>query len=312
MKSVNITRSALFSVLVLVSVNIYGQKDTNSVYSPERETKSTIYGYFDNLNRFLEQTDIDYQGNLPDLFTDTTAIQWDFRYITESDTNPVSSPLSEYLRVLWNCKDSCCKSIKYYCDLVSIFPKDSTAKIMVEWIKKDSSKRGYTCTAKFFLQENGKNPKIRGIKFDDFKDTVIVTRQDTSIITPRKTSWGWSLIPGARQIKKGYIGEGLVTMIGEVALVVGGGRCYFMAQDKLGILKKGNLTLDDFNAASKSYETLRTVSYCLWGAAGALYIWNLFRASFMKPKNSTAVAWEPSLISSHNMVAPSLSLTFRF
>lgn len=121
-----------------------------------------------------------------------------------------------------------------------------------------------------------------------------------------------SLIPGLGQIGKGYTGEGVVTLLGEVALVGGGLGCYFMAQDRLHTMNDYTTTYNDFDAARKSYRTLQTTSYICWGAAGALYIYNLIRSYTMKPKSFSAVVWEPSLISVPNSVAPSLSLTLSY
>ena len=119
-----------------------------------------------------------------------------------------------------------------------------------------------------------------------------------------------SLIPGLGQMGKGYTGEGVVTLLGEVALVGGGLGCYFMAQEKLNTMSQA--TYDEFTAARDSYNTLQTTSYICWGAAGALYIYNLVRAYTMKPKSYSAVVWQPSFIATPNSFTPSMSLTFRF
>ncbi len=121
-----------------------------------------------------------------------------------------------------------------------------------------------------------------------------------------------AVIPGLGQMGKGYYGEGIVTLLGELALIGGGVGCYYLAQDQLQTMNSSNITFDQYTAARNSYNTYRTTSYIAWGAAGALYVYNLVRAVTMQPKRSQVLAFEPSLIATPSSLAPSLSLTLNF
>ncbi len=121
-----------------------------------------------------------------------------------------------------------------------------------------------------------------------------------------------SIIPGLGQMGKGYVGEGVVTMLGEMALIGGGIGCYVMAQNKLDILNDYSRSNAARLRARNDYNTLRTTSYVIWGAAGALYIFNFIRAYTLEPKPELAFAWSPSLMSTPNAVVPTVGLTYRF
>lgn len=116
-----------------------------------------------------------------------------------------------------------------------------------------------------------------------------------------------SIIPGLGQIGKGYTAEGVTTMIGEVLLAGGGIGCYMSAQHQLDIFKQTNSI-----AAIDKYNSLRTTSYYIWGAAGVLYVFNLIRAYTLEPKEDLVLDWSPMLMGTPNSVVPSLGLTIRF
>ena len=121
-----------------------------------------------------------------------------------------------------------------------------------------------------------------------------------------------SIIPGLGQMGKGYVGEGVATMLGEIALIGGGIGCYVAAQNQLDIFNNHTLSNDARLEARNNYNTLRTSSYIIWGAAGALYIFNFIRAYTLEPKPELAFTWTPSLITTPNTVVPTVGLTYRF
>ncbi len=116
-------------------------------------------------------------------------------------------------------------------------------------------------------------------------------------------------IPGLGQMGKGYVGEGIATLTAEVALVGVGVGCYYLAQDDLNTMRSARVSYADFDAAQQRYNTLRTTSYIAWGTAGALYLFNLARATFAQPRIKRDVAFVPSLISSPNGLTPAISFT---
>ena len=121
-----------------------------------------------------------------------------------------------------------------------------------------------------------------------------------------------SIIPGLGQMGKGYTGEGILTMLGEVALVGGGIGCYLEAQKQLDIMKSPNISAESFMEARSQYNMLRTTSYVVWGAATVLYVINFFRAYSLEPKSELSFTWEPSLICTPSTVVPTMGLTYRF
>ncbi|MBQ6068328.1 MAG: hypothetical protein IJK84_02400 [Bacteroidales bacterium] len=121
-----------------------------------------------------------------------------------------------------------------------------------------------------------------------------------------------SIIPGLGQMGKGYMKEGVATMLGEVALVGGGIGCYVAAQKQLDIMNRAGMGTESFMSAHSRYNSLKSTSYVIWGVAGALYVFNFIRAYTLEPKPELAFAWSPSLISAPNAVVPTVGLTFRF
>ena len=121
-----------------------------------------------------------------------------------------------------------------------------------------------------------------------------------------------TILPGWGQISKGYTKEGLLTMGGEVLLVGGGILSYRIAQNQLNIMRTPNVSVSDFAAASKQYQTMQTLSYVSWGMAGALYVFNIIRAISAHPKSSYDITFAPSAITTPYSFSPTIGLTYRF
>ena len=119
-----------------------------------------------------------------------------------------------------------------------------------------------------------------------------------------------AVIPGLGQMGKGYYGEGIATLLGEVVLVGGGIGCYYLSQQQLQKMNSSGVSYTDYIAARDRYNTFRTTSYITWGTAGVLYAYNLIRAATMQPKRIQTVAIEPSVIATPYTISPSVSLTF--
>ena len=116
-------------------------------------------------------------------------------------------------------------------------------------------------------------------------------------------------VPGLGQIGKGHTAEGAFTLIGEVALVGGAVGCYYIAQDKLNLMRDPSTPYNDWSAAQNSYNTLRTTSYIAWGGAAVLYVFNLYRAYAMQPRKASGVALVPALVPTSAGIATSVSFT---
>lgn len=121
-----------------------------------------------------------------------------------------------------------------------------------------------------------------------------------------------TLLPGLGQIGKRHYGEGVATLVGEVALVGGAAATYFMGRNELDKITSGTLGYDDYNSASRKYNTLRTTNQILWGAAAALYVFNLYRAATLHPNYKQTVYVEPAVIGTNDEVLPTIGLTINF
>lgn len=121
-----------------------------------------------------------------------------------------------------------------------------------------------------------------------------------------------AVVPGLGQIGKGHVAEGVLTLGGELLFVGAGTGSYFMAQDKLNVMRDASTTYADWNAARNTYNTLRTVSYIAWSSAAVLYAFNLYRAFAMQPRRVSGVAFAPSALPVDGGFAPTLSLSLNF
>lgn len=122
-------------------------------------------------------------------------------------------------------------------------------------------------------------------------------------------------LPGLGQMGKRHVGSGIFTLLGELTMVGGAVGSSLLAQDELAAMRKSDISLGDFNAAKESYNTFRTANIAFWGAAGALYVWNLYRAYSMKPKykkDKKSMAYYPTLIPTERDAVAGVGLTLTF
>lgn len=122
-------------------------------------------------------------------------------------------------------------------------------------------------------------------------------------------------LPGLGQMGKRHVGSGIFTLLGELTMVGGAVGSSLLAQDELAAMRKSDISLGDFNTAKENYNTLRTANIAFWGAAGALYVWNLYRAYSMKPKykkNKKSLAYYPALIPAERDAVAGVGLTLTF
>lgn len=119
-------------------------------------------------------------------------------------------------------------------------------------------------------------------------------------------------IPGLGQMGKRHYAEGVFTLLGEAALVGGGVGSYFIAKKQLNVMKDMNTSYDDFMKAKKNYQTCRITSYVCYGAAAALYVFNLYRAYAVQPRYKKDIAFYPSVNSVNGDMAIGLGFTYKF
>lgn len=139
-------------------------------------------------------------------------------------------------------------------------------------------------------------------------DRVGLTSSATNWISFAKSA----IIPGLGQIGKDHVAEGILTFVGEAALIGSGYLCYSTAQKQLNIMRTDGISISEFTNASQKYNSMQLTSYIAWGAAGALYIVNLIRSITAQPHTPYDLTFSPSVISSPFQTMPTVGLTLRF
>lgn len=124
-------------------------------------------------------------------------------------------------------------------------------------------------------------------------------------------------LPGVGQMVKGHGAEGAFTLIGELGLIGGGVATYYVAKNELELLKTGTLDLNGYNTSTQKYNDMRTVTYTLFAAAGALYVFNLCRAYLATDKKSQTnlknLSFYPAIVPIENQqVAMGAGMTINF
>lgn len=117
-------------------------------------------------------------------------------------------------------------------------------------------------------------------------------------------------IPGLGQMSKRHYGEGAVTLVGEVLLVSAGFGTYFVAREELNIMRTPNISYEQFSQAYKTYNTMRTTGYVVWGAAAAFYIYNLCRAYTLQPKYKNSLSVHPAIVPVNHNTAYGIGIIY--
>lgn len=128
---------------------------------------------------------------------------------------------------------------------------------------------------------------------------------------------GLSIIPGVGLMQKGRTGEGVAYLLGDITLVGGGIGMLAYANKQQDIMNDRNTTFDQYNTAKNNYNTAKTVSYCCFGTAAALYVVNLVRSYVAEPKPGARIQW--AVVPSMNPTSPygpnmsvNLALAYKF
>ena len=121
-------------------------------------------------------------------------------------------------------------------------------------------------------------------------------------------------LPGLGQMGKRRYGEGMFTLLTELALLGGAYYTYNEAQKQLDIMKDANTTYKGFMSAKETYGTLRIVNYACLGGAAAIYVFNLYRAVATKPRyKKRSYAFNPTVMPNNGYdVACGIRLTLKF
>lgn len=119
-------------------------------------------------------------------------------------------------------------------------------------------------------------------------------------------------IPGLGQMNKRHYVEGVLTLFSELLLAGAGIYLYTQAQDRLDIMHKDNVSYKEFSNAKTDYDNFKKASYIVWSVAGALYVFNLYRAFTLHPKYKESLAFTPFIIPYNNDVCYGFSLSYKF
>lgn len=145
----------------------------------------------------------------------------------------------------------------------------------------------------------------------------ILKKQKNKKNTANAKALGLSIIPGVGLMQKGRTGEGVAYLLGDIALVGGGVGMLAYANKQQDIMNDRNTNYDQYNTAKSNYNTAKTVSYCCFGAAAALYVVNLARSYVAEPKQGARIQW--AVIPSMNPTSPygpnmsvNLALAYKF
>lgn len=129
-----------------------------------------------------------------------------------------------------------------------------------------------------------------------------------------KTPVMWYIVPGLGQIELGNTTEGVVTILGEVALLGGGLGSYLAANKQLDKMKDVDVSFDGFMNAKRKYNTQRAINIACYVGAAALYGVHLYRVYCLskKAKNARHASLTPTIITTDETMAFGLSLNINF
>ena len=122
-------------------------------------------------------------------------------------------------------------------------------------------------------------------------------------------------LPGLGQMGKHRGGSGFFTLMGEVVFVGGAFGSYYMANQQLDIMRDYETSFTKFQRAKNEYNMWRTVNIATLSAAGALYVWNLYRAYTIKPKfkkDKKSLSLYPTLMPTEHELSAGVGVTLNF
>lgn len=215
---------------------------------------------------------------------------------------------------------------------ITVYDKDNKVLVGAEVMEKTTGKvygsTRYDGTVAVGFERKGETTEVI-VSHPSYSDTVELTVQSgvhdyivslhnintkPSPESPRKQKYNHNntlaffesaILPGLGQWRKGYAGWGLANMLGEAGLVSGAVYYYNSAQ------KISNQGLIDTRMVAV-YNRNITAYNVFFGAAIALYAFNLLQAVIIKPQEEYNIAVAPSIFPVGNTLTPSISLTFYF
>ncbi len=113
-------------------------------------------------------------------------------------------------------------------------------------------------------------------------------------------------VPGLGQMLKGKWGAGAGILTSEVLLLGGGTACYFLGQAQISTMNARGTTYDAYTAAKNMKSATDIAMYSCFGAAGAIYIFNLCHAYLCQPtdKGFKRLSYYPAIIPTNEYINP--------
>ena len=179
--------------------------------------------------------------------------------------------------------------------------KTGSSKIVTYWYLYEISKSGRIIAkfdSDFDCSNRQKSKERRDAITSDMRRQIedIKIKEQKNLAQEKGKINGTALaasffVPGAGQMYKGRAGVGTGILLGELALVGGGVTCYFLGKKQLDVMRGINVEYNDFHSAQKMYNTMRITSYTCYGAAAALYVFNLVNAYMIAPDKYKFPNW---------------------
>ena len=190
-----------------------------------------------------------------------------------------------------------------------------SSKIIAYWYLYEISKSGRIIAkfdSDFDCSSRKKSKERRDVMINDLKKQIAGIN-DTQKEAKRKVNAtalaASTIIPGAGQMYKGQIGQGVGFLLSELALIGGGTTCYLLGQEQLKIMKATGTSYSDFVAAQKTKNTLDIVTYTCFGVGAAVHIANIIQAWFAEDKkHNVDVCFAPTIILMNEYSQPSYAM----
>lgn len=158
--------------------------------------------------------------------------------------------------------------------------------------------------------------KIKDGKFLPSKNKVYELHLKRTYTYPNKNkanmqALALSLVPGIGLMQKGYTGEGVAYLAGDVVLIGAGIGLNIFGNNQKKIMNDRNTTLGEYKKAKSNYDSAKTASYICYGAAAGVYVLNLIRSYVARPKSGAPLQWTfaPSMDSTLPF-GPNMSVNF--
>lgn len=152
-------------------------------------------------------------------------------------------------------------------------------------------------------------------KFDAFRKKWEETQAKEKKRTNTLSVVSSAFLPGVGQMMKGHTGEGIGTLVGELALFGGGTACYFVGKQQQSVMNTRGTSYNDYMNAKHLKNTCDITMYSLFGAGAAVYVFNLCRAYMCSDRrltNNNLALYSVAIPAQDNQYAVGLGVQYKF